>query len=281
MPSTLWIIATPIGNYEDMAPRARQILENVDIILAEDTRRAMKLLKGLEINPPKLLSFFEHNEKERIGEVLEALSKGATIALITDAGTPLISDPGYNLVREARRANFDVKPVPGPSAPITALSVAGIPPIPFTFLGFLPRGKKGRVDLFATFAELPGTLCFFERKDRLKESLKLAFSILGEREIAICRELTKTHEEIIQGKLNAALITNLQENNLLGEITVILGPSCVISKASEEEVKNLLLTELNNNIKPRQAAINVKPFCPGWTIKELYQYLLKINGNAD
>lgn len=277
MSSKLWIIATSIGNYEDISPRARRILSEADIILAEDTRRALKLLKELKIKPPKLISFFEHNEEERISEILQALSNGAVIALISDAGTPLISDPGYSLVRAARHANFEVKPIPGPSAPIAALSAAGIPPIPFTFLGFLPRGKKGRIDLFTTFAELQTTLCFFERKDRLKESLKLAFSILGKREIAICRELTKIHEEIISDQLNEETINNLQENNLLGEITVILGPPCALPKASEKEVEKLLLVELNNNIKPKQAAINIKSFCPGWTVKEIYQYLLKMD----
>lgn len=271
MPSPrLWIVATPIGNAEDLSQRARSVLQQADLILAEDTRRAAKLLASQDIVPQKMLSFFEHNEEQRQNEVIAALKAGATVALITDAGTPLLADPGYRLTRACRQIGLPVSPVPGPSAPIAALSAAGIAPIPFTFLGFLPRSASGRRELFEIYHLVPGSLVFFERKNRLSESLELARQILGNREAAICRELTKTHEEFI--------ITNLADAataaaGLLGEITVIIGPVEKPAKMDEGEVTALLHAAIERGLKPRHAAREVKPHASGWNVSELYSLI--------
>ena len=164
----LWIVATPLGNPGDLSPRAREVLASADLVLAEDTRRTARLLRDCGIEARRLLSFYDHNEAERQEGVLRMLREGQTVALVSDAGTPLLADPGYRLVRACRKEGLTVSPLPGPSAPVTALSAAGIPPLPHSFLGFLPRDAAGRDALFSAFAHVPGALIFFERKDRLK-----------------------------------------------------------------------------------------------------------------
>ncbi len=271
MPSTsprLWIVATPLGNPGDLSPRAREVLEAAEFVLAEDTRRAAALFRRAGLAPRRFLSFYEQNEEERRAEVLAALRGGAQVALISDAGTPLLADPGYRLVRACRRERLPVSPVPGPSAPVAALSAAGLPPLPFTFLGFLPRDAAGRRALFRAYAAVPGSLVFFERKDRLGESLALAAEILGPRELAICRELTKAHEEFLLGRLERA--AELPQE-LLGEITVILGPpEGEPGRAPREEAEGCLRACLARGLKPREAAREARARVPGWSVKELY-----------
>lgn len=268
----LWVVATPIGNPGDLSPRAREILANASLILAEDTRRTASLLAACGIPARKMLSFFEHNEDARQGQALAALQAGNDIALVTDAGTPLLSDPGYRLVRACRQAHLPVSPVPGPSAPLAALSAAGIAPLPFTFLGFLPRGIKARKDLFAAYGATPATLIFFERKDRIRESMALALECLGEREFAICRELTKEHEEFILGRLGGA---DSLPDALLGEITVVIGPPAGNVRTPEAEARALLARAVQNGLKNRAAAKLVKTQCRGWTAAELYDLLAR------
>lgn len=260
-------MATPLGNPGDLSPRARQILAEADLVLAEDTRRAMRLFRECGIPINKLTSFHDHNEEEKLQDLLRAFEAGRRIALVSDAGTPLLADPGYRLVRACREAGIPVVPIPGPSAPVAALSAAGIPPIPFSFLGFLPRADKARVDLFKLYGTTGGTLVFFERKDRLAASLKIAHSVLGDREIAICRELTKTWEEIIITQLGEAL------PELAGEITVIIGPSAGPVKTDESIVKNILDAFVKAGMRPKDATSRVKELCTGWTGKEIYSLL--------
>ena len=271
MPSTsprLWIVATPLGNPGDLSPRAREVLETADLVLAEDTRRAAALFRRLGLAPRRFLSFYEQNEEDRREEVMAALRAGGQVALISDAGTPLVADPGYRLVRACRREGIGVSPVPGPSAPVAALSAAGLPPLPFTFLGFLPRDAGGRRALFRAYAAVPGSLIFFERKDRLAESLALAADILGPRELAICRELTKTHEEFLIGRLGN--VGALAED-LLGEITVIIGPpEGAPATADRTDAEALLRALLRDGLKPREAAREAHGRLPGWSAKELY-----------
>lgn len=265
--SPLWIVATPIGNIDDLSPRARTALMEADLLLAEDTRRTGLLLSRYGIKAKKLLSFHDHNEAERQAEVLALLESGKNVALVSDAGTPLLADPGYRLVRECHKNNYKVSPVPGPSAPVAALSAAGLPPLPFTFLGFLPRSVSGRKDLFSAYAAVPGSLVFFERKDRLAESLALAYGILGPRELAICRELTKTYEEFILGRLEAGAE---YAEGLLGELTIIIGPPEKETRIPEEEAIKILLAFLDKGLKARKAAREAARLCPGWSVGELY-----------
>lgn len=266
-PAKLWIVATPIGNAGDLSPRACEVLRNADLVLAEDTRRAGAMLARHGIAAKKMLSFFEHNEQERQGGVLALLREGKNIAIITDAGTPLLSDPGYRLVRACRKEGISVSPIPGPSAPLAALSAAGIAPLPFTFLGFLPRGNKGRAEIFRAFGKTPATMVFFERKDRVLESLEIAQECLGNREFAICRELTKEYEEFIIGSLGDL---SAVPENLLGEITVVIGPPDSDGRDPEEEVLERLQAVLATGVKKKEAARMVKDQCQGWTTAELY-----------
>ena len=266
----LWIVATPLGNPGDLSPRAREVLASADLVLAEDTRRTARLLRECGIETRRLLSFHDHNEAERQEGVLRLLREGQCVALVSDAGTPLLADPGYRLVRACRKEGLAVSPLPGPSAPVAALSAAGIPPLPHSFLGFLPRDASGRDALFTAFAHVPGALIFFERKDRLKESLAQAARILGPRELAVCRELTKEHEEFIVGRLEDSAQL---PDELLGEITVVVGPPEHTQRTPREEVLLLANAELAQGGKPRQIARRVQDAVRGWSGKEIYALL--------
>lgn len=266
----LWIVATPLGNPGDLSPRAREVLASADLVLAEDTRRTARLLRECGLEVRRLLSFHDHNETERQEGVLRLLREGQSVALVSDAGTPLLADPGYRLVRACRKEGLAVSPLPGPSAPVAALSAAGIPPLPHSFLGFLPRDAAGRDALFTAFAHVPGALIFFERKDRLKESLAQAAHILGPRELAVCRELTKEHEEFIVGRLEDSAQL---PDELLGEITVIVGPPEHTERTPREDVLLLANAELAQGGKPRQVARRVQDAVRGWSGKEIYALL--------
>ena len=266
----LWIVATPLGNPGDLSPRAREVLASADLVLAEDTRRTARLLRECGIETRRLLSFHDHNEAERQEGVLRLLREGQCVALVSDAGTPLLADPGYRLVRACRKEGLAVSPLPGPSAPVAALSAAGIPPLPHSFLGFLPRDASGRDALFTAFAHVPGALIFFERKDRLKESLAQAARILGPRELAVCRELTKEHEDFIVGRLEDS---DQLPDELLGEITVVVGPPEHTQRTPREEVLLLANAELAQGGKPRQIARRVQDAVRGWSGKEIYALL--------
>lgn len=271
-PGKLWIVATPIGNIDDFPSRGRHILENADLILAEDSRRAIQLCKKLKIPVKNLESYFEHNEEDKIPGIIQKLQEGAQIALITDAGTPLLADPGYRLVKKCREAEIEVSAVPGPSAPITALSISGLPPIPFSFLGFLPRAGGAIRNLFQKFSGLPGSLVFFERKNRLQNTLKIALEVFGERQMAICRELTKIHEQVILTTLK-----NFQNHDgeLPGELTIIIGPGENAKSTSSSEIIELFKREQKNNLKPREIARKLSISTSGWTISQIYKLINK------
>ena len=271
-PGSLYMVATPIGNVLDMSPRARQVLEAADLVLAEDTRRSLQLCRELGVRVRRITSFHDHNEKEKGPEMLERLAKGENLALISDAGTPVIADPGYRLARAARERGFAVHPVPGPSAPVTALSAAGIPPLPYTFLGFMPRDQAGRRKLFSAFAQVPGTLVFFERKDRLGETLEQASAILGPRECAVCRELTKPYEEFILFRLEDR---SGWPDSLLGELTVLIGPPLEESRTDEQEVCLLLAEESEAGGRPKEIARRVQARVRGWSASDIYDLAQK------
>jgi 16S rRNA (cytidine1402-2'-O)-methyltransferase len=272
----LYVVATPIGNDADLSPRARGVLERADAILAEDTRRAGLFFKRLLIERarPGFFSLHEHNETGRIPQVLEMLTQGQAVALISDAGTPVLSDPGFRLARACREAGFCVTPVPGPSAPAVALSACGLPPAPYTFLGFLPRQKGQAKKLLSRHAGTGATLVFFERKDRLAATLSLAASVLGDREFALCRELTKIYEEFILGRLGRLEDAKL---DVLGEITVVIGPEPVGQPASLGEagpdLDAVMAEEKARGGKPREVARRVALRVPGLSVKEIYERL--------
>ena len=222
-PGTLYVVATPIGNLDDLSPRARQILDAVAVVACEDTRRTGQLLTHTGIQKP-LMSLHEHNESRRVDQILERLKGGEDVALVSDAGTPLVSDPGYRLLAALREANLPVCPVPGPSAVIAALSVAGLPSDRFHFEGFLPAKSGARRARLAALADCPHTLIFYEAVHRVDACLADMADVLGAgREATLCRELTKRHETIQRGSL-----ANLREQREAdpgadrGEVTLVV-----------------------------------------------------------
>lgn len=216
----LYIVSTPIGNLEDITLRALRILKEVDLIAAEDTRHTLLLLRHFGIQAP-LTSYFEGNEIKKREFILSRLNQGDRIALVSDAGTPGISDPGYRLIRLAIEHLIPVIPIPGPSAVIAALSVSGLPTDAFLFKGFLPNKSKRRRDLLKQLEEVRETLIFYESPHRLSESLKDIFETLGDREIVLTRELTKMYEEVLRGKVSE-IRNRIGEKKLKGEITLVV-----------------------------------------------------------
>lgn len=263
----LWVVATPLGNPGDLSPRARSILEQADLILAEDTRRAGLFFKrhGMQVKG-RVRSLFEHNEQDRVPATLEALGQGLDVALMSDAGTPLIGDPGYRLVRACRAAGFFASPVPGPCSAVAALSASGLPPYPFAFLGFLPR-KAGEIRrLLASWTHQSTTLVFFERNSRLKQTLEVAAEVLGPRQICLARELTKEHEQFILGRLEDHC--DLQWDPR-GEMTVVVGPPEQGAKSSTTDVDRMILEESQSRT-PRDIAARVAARASGWSSKDIY-----------
>ena len=221
MSGTLYLVATPIGNLGDITHRALQILKDVDLIACEDTRHTHKLLAHYGITT-KTVSYHEHNEQQRTAHLVDQLKQGSNIAVVSDAGTPSISDPGFRLVRAAIENDVAVVPVPGPSALISALIAAGLPADEFFFAGFLPARSNARRTRLSELRTVPGTLIFYEAPHRLATSLKDAYEVLGERDAVVARELTKLHEEIKRGRLSELAGYFGDEERARGEIVVLI-----------------------------------------------------------
>jgi 16S rRNA (cytidine1402-2'-O)-methyltransferase len=222
MSGTLYLIATPIGNLEDITLRALRILREVDLIACEDTRHTRKMLSHFNISKPTV-SYHEHNERERTNELIAKLEEGTSIALVSDAGTPLLSDPGFQLTSQAIAQGISVIPVPGASALVTAIAASGLPVNEFSFAGFLPPKKAARRARLIELANYQGTLIFYEAPHRIKETLSDTLEILGNRQTVIAREMTKLHEEFLRGRLSE-VITATQHRTLKGEIVLLIGP---------------------------------------------------------
>jgi 16S rRNA (cytidine1402-2'-O)-methyltransferase len=217
---TLYVVATPIGNLEDVSLRALRVLREVDLVAAEDTRHVRKLLDHYGIRK-RVVSYHEHNERTRTPQLLAALRSGRSVALVSDAGTPALSDPGYPLVRACAEAQIPVVPVPGPSAAVAALVVSGLPTDRFLFLGFPPRRRPARRRFFEEVRDGRATLVLFESPHRLADCLEDALAVLGDRRAAVCRELTKLHEEVRRGTLSE-LVSWARQAAPLGEVTVVV-----------------------------------------------------------
>lgn len=220
----LYVVGTPIGNARDVTLRALDVLKGVDIIAAEDTRVTSKLLAIFAISRP-LVAYNDHNGPHERPKLLAKLRQGIRIALVSDAGMPLVSDPGYKLVREALAEGLPVHAIPGPSAPLTGLALAGLPTDRFLFAGFLPTKSGERRNFVAEWKALRATLIFFESAGRLAESLADLAAVLGDRPAAVARELTKLHEEVRRGTLNELAAAYGEEDQPKGEITLLVGPA--------------------------------------------------------
>jgi 16S rRNA (cytidine1402-2'-O)-methyltransferase len=222
MAGKLVIVGTPLGNLSDMSPRAIDALKAVDLILCEDTRHTRKLLTHFGIETPAE-SYHEHNEDEKAPQLVDRIEAGQTFALVSDAGMPLISDPGYRIVRLARERGIEIEPIPGPMAAVLALVASGIAPLPFTFLGFSPHRQGERLDFYRHAAELGHTVVVYESPERVVASLEDALHVLGDAEVAVARELTKLHEEIISGPISSVLAQLASRDRVYGEITLVFG----------------------------------------------------------
>jgi 16S rRNA (cytidine1402-2'-O)-methyltransferase len=218
-PGRLFVVATPLGNLEDLSPRAVRTLRECDLVAAEDTRRSGTLLRAHGIETPTT-SFFEHNESAKATQLLDLIRCGRDIALVSDAGTPGISDPGFRLVHEARRQGLPVIPIPGPSAAITALCVSGLPTDRFFFIGFLPPRSGSRQRALRELASVTATLVFYESPVRVVASLADMESALGDREAFLCREATKVHEEYRAGRLSELRQSLAERERVKGEIVL-------------------------------------------------------------
>ncbi len=237
----LFVVATPIGNLEDITLRALRVLKSVDVVACEDTRRTLKLLNYYNIPAKRLVSYHEHNERERVDYLMRELKGGKDVALVSDAGTPCISDPGYRLVRAAREEGIEVVPVPGASAFLAALSASGFPTDRFFFGGFLPRKEGALKETLKEFLEKPFTCVFYESPHRIERTLKLVSELFPDAEIGIYREITKLNEEFLKGKAEELLKELKEKGKLKGEFVLIFPPR---SKEKGEIDLDSLIEEL-------------------------------------
>ena len=271
----LYIVATPIGNLEDITLRAIRILKEVELIAAEDTRHTKKLLNAYKIETP-LISLHQHNEREKSELIIAKMKGGMNVAYVSDAGTPCVSDPGYQLVSFAQAQNIRIVPIPGPSALITAMSAAGIPADNFSFCGFLPARENQRRLFLESLKDNERTIVFYESPTRFISTLKDIYGILGNREIVVARELTKIFEEIKRGEV-IDFIKYYGENKIRGEFTVILRSvkKTPIYYTDEEIEKKLMLLWEDENISLRDA-VNQVVEKTGLQKKKVYDLALKL-----
>lgn len=268
--STLFLVATPIGNLEDMSPRAVRVLSEVRLIAAEDTRHSRKLLAHFDIHTP-LTSYYEHNQRHKLDAVLAELAQG-DVALISDAGMPAINDPGFLLVRAALDAGHQVSPVPGPSAPLAALAASGLPTDHFLYLGYPPQKSGERKRAFEQVAVLPYTLVWLESPHRLQETLTDLHAVLGERQVAVAAELTKLYERFFRGTLGEAAEFYRSEP-ARGEFTLVVAGAAETAQVwDERQVKLELRAGLGEHTPPSQLAKQVAART-GWPRSQVYELL--------
>lgn len=271
MSGTLFVVGTPIGNLGDMTGRARETLAHVALVAAEDTRRTGRLLAGLEIRKP-MLSFFEGNERERVAQILARLTGGDDVALVTDGGMPGVSDPGFRLVRAAAAEGIDVRVIPGPSAAIAALVVSGLPTDRFVFEGFLPKKPGERMRRLSELAAEPRTIVCFESPARVQAMLRDLLSAMGDRRIAVARELTKLHEEVLRGTASEVL-AGMRGGELKGEVAVVIAGSPATATTDIAELVPEADSLVRSGIRKREAAHEVAQR-HGVSANALYRALL-------
>jgi 16S rRNA (cytidine1402-2'-O)-methyltransferase len=278
MSGTLYIVATPIGNLEDMTYRAVRILGEVDLIAAEDTRHSLKLLNHFNITK-SLTSYFDHNQQIKGERILNALRQGKNVALISDAGTPCISDPGYNLVRDAVAEGIPVIPIPGACAAVTALSASGLPSDNFSFAGFPPARQGKRRAFLADLSNLPGTVLLYEAPHRLEDTLRDIQEVMGERQVVVARELTKIYEQFIRG--TAPEVANaLDPGKVRGEVVILIAPGEALPVECEplDDVLRRLLDEEGLSVKDAAKKASV---ITGISRSETYAEALRVRNDAE
>lgn len=268
----LYVVATPIGNLEDISLRALRVLREVRLIAAEDTRKTKRLLNAYGIQTP-MTSYHEHNKKAKLDYLLNYL-KESDVALVSEAGMPGVSDPGYELIGAANQAGITVIPVPGPSAVITALVVSGLPTDRFLYLGFLPRRAGARKQALKSVAQEPGTLLILEAPHRLQPTLNDLQLVLGDRQVAVCRELTKLHEEVFRGTISQAIARFTEPR---GEFTLVIeGKKEEKHRKSSEDIEKRLYDMYQSGVKAKEAIARLAEET-GLSRRELYRSWLKMN----
>jgi 16S rRNA (cytidine1402-2'-O)-methyltransferase len=276
MAGVLYVVATPIGNLEDITLRALRVLKEVNRIAAEDTRHTQTLLNHYGITTP-LTSYHEHNERSKVRGLIERLARGENIALVSDAGTPAISDPGYRLVSAAIREKLSVVPIPGASAALAVLSASGLPSDRFAFEGFLPAARQERKNKLQALKGETRTMIFYEAPHRLKESLEDLLQIFGDREISIGREMSKLHEEFLRGAVSAVLL-QLAERDVKGELTLIVHGATVEFEIAEDQLK----AEIGRLITAGNGAKEISELIGGrygLAKREVYRRVLEIKNS--
>ena len=272
MPGILYIVATPIGNLEDITLRAIRTLKEADIIAAEDTRHTQILLKHFAIKTP-LTSYHEHNERAKTGQLVTRLERGESIALVSDAGTPAISDPGFRLVVEAVRAGIRVIPIPGASAAIAVLSASGLPTDGFVFTGFLPAKKQERRSKLQELRSQHHSIVAYEAPHRLDESLRDIREILGERRIVLAREVSKVHEEFLRGPVNEVM-GQIEQREIRGEITLVIEGRSGETSTSEEGLRAEIDRLKDDGIRVKEIA-EILGEKYGYSKREIYRLALE------
>lgn len=278
MDAALYLVATPIGNLGDITLRALETLAGVDVLACEDTRVTRVLLDrfGISTRP---FAYHEHNANEAGPKLLAALEAGKSVALVSDAGTPLVSDPGYRLGQQAIEAGHRVIPIPGPSAPLAALVGSGLPSDAFLFAGFLPVKEKGRRDRLAELARIPTTLIFFESPHRIADTVAIAADVLGPtRAACVCRELTKTFEEFRRGTLGE-LAEHYKDATVKGEIVLVIEPPAFNDVPAAVDV-DVMLKELALTMPATKAAAEAAKLT-GLSRKDLYQRLIELKDSDE
>jgi 16S rRNA (cytidine1402-2'-O)-methyltransferase len=275
MAGVLYVVATPIGNLDDISLRALRVLKEVELIAAEDTRHTRILLDRYDIRTA-LISYHEHNEKTQAPRLVERMNRGESIALVSDAGTPAISDPGYRLVLDAINSGIVVTPIPGPSAIIAALSASGLPTDRFVFEGFMPAKKGERESRLEALREESRTIIFYEAPHRLKECLAAIGRILGNRDVVIARELSKLHEEFLRGTIDE-IAEQLAAREIKGEVTVIVRAGRRAESVSQEELSAEIRQMSAEGISVREISEHLaKRYQLGR--REVYQLALRLKG---
>jgi 16S rRNA (cytidine1402-2'-O)-methyltransferase len=275
MSGSLYVVATPIGNLSDVTERAKEILSEVDEWVVEDSRRAAKLRDGLGLSSKPMNRYYDENETRQTPELIKKLESGLDLALLCDAGTPLISDPGFELVREARQRELEVLPVPGVSAVTAALSVSGFPSSEFLFIGYFPRTREKRREKLLEIQHFPGTVVFFEAPHRIDECLKAVRTHLGDRRLFVGREMTKQHEDYWTGTADG-LLGRLNEETEKGEFTVLVHPGEGEDVDAEEYLGDLLRRGMKLSDAARVAATYSKR-----TRSELYKVGLDLQDDIE
>lgn len=275
MSGKLYIVSTPIGNLEDITLRALRVLKEVDLIACEDTRTTKKLLLRYGIEKP-LLSYHEHNEIEKSKELVSLLVEGKNLALVSDAGTPCISDPGYRLVKLACENGIEVLSIPGPSSVVSAISISGLSTSSFAFFGFLPRTKKHLTDFLSRIKDYPETLVFFESPNRVVKTLHSISEVFGNRLISLSREMTKLHEETIRGRVSQVLVELESRGLIKGEVTIVIEGASPESVEADTDAIDTMLRSYKKSGLSLKDAVKMVSEETGYSKSKTYKRALAI-----